>query len=81
MVLGQSVYVGVIGVQFRFQITTVRISVMRVGEVIFPVPRVVVSGFQTTLLRRFPFVIGLDLDALVLVIGRLVLVGREVVCV
>ena len=54
----------------------VGIVVMRVRRTVTPVTRVVISCFQTTLRRRFPFIVGLDLDALLLAPTVLVLIGR-----
>ena len=75
VVLRQTVHLRIVGVQL-IDHTAVLTFVMCVRRTVAPVARVVVSGFQTTLRRRFPFVIGLDLDTLLLTRAVLVLPGR-----
>ena len=55
---------------------TVRVVVIGVSITVTPVTGVVVAGFQTTLLRRFPFIVRLDLDTLFATLAVLVLVAR-----
>ena len=52
----------------------VGIIVISVCIIAAPTSCVVITGFQTALLRRFPFVVGFDIDAALLVTGRLALI-------
>ena len=54
----------------------VGIIVISVCIIAAPTSGVVITGFQTALLRRFPFVVGFDVDAAILVTGRLALIIR-----
>ena len=75
MVLRLAVEGRVVGIEFR-NMRSVGVVVMRVSQTGVPSVRVTVSGFQTAMRRRFPFVVGFDLYALVFAAVALILIGR-----
>ena len=77
MVLGQSVEVGVVWEQL-VDVCPLFVVVVCVRRAVAPTARVIVAGFQTALFCRFPFVLGFDLDTLVLAKAALLLVGGVV---
>ena len=83
VVLRQSLEISVVREQF-LDMCALFVVVMRVSRAVVPTAGVVVAGFQTALLRRFPFVVRLHLDTLIFAEAGLVLVrcviqvGRQV---
>ena len=55
----------------------VGIIVISVRIIAAPTSCIVITGFQTALLRWFPFVVGFDVDAAIFVTGRLALIIRR----